>query len=124
MSVIEGAIGTYGETGLFDHEPSVNIMKRIMGEDWVNGEIELIKNFNQQEQPEETQPEPSSEQPTDTEQIKKNKLKKLPKRKRPIQMIKKRRYLQKKASRADYGRKERSVTCQDFSHKSKSRYSF
>ena len=68
MSVIEGAIGTYGETGLFDHEPSVNIMKRIMGEDWVNGEIELIKNFNQQEQPEETQPEPSSEQPTDTEQ--------------------------------------------------------
>ena len=68
MSVIEGAIGTYGETGLFDHEPSVNIMKRIMGEDWVNGEIELIKNFNQQEQPEESQPEPSSEQPPNTEQ--------------------------------------------------------
>jgi hypothetical protein len=67
-SVIEGAIGTYGETGLFYHEPSVNIMKRIMGDDWVNGEIELIKNFNQQEQPEETQPEPSSEQPPNTEQ--------------------------------------------------------
>ena len=67
-SVIEGAIGTYGETGLFDHEPSVNIMKRIMGEDWVNGEIELIKNFNQQEQQEETQPEQSSEQPPNTEQ--------------------------------------------------------
>ena len=67
-SVIEGAIGTYGETGLFDHEPSVNIMKRIMGEDWVNAEIELIKNFNRQEQPEESQPEQSSEQPTNTEQ--------------------------------------------------------
>ena len=39
-----------------------------MGEDWVNGEIELIKNFNRQEQPEETQPEQSSEQPPNTEQ--------------------------------------------------------
>lgn len=67
-SVIEGAIGTYGETGLFDHEPSVNIMRRIMGDDWVNAEIELIKNFNRPEQPEETQPEPSSEQPPNTEQ--------------------------------------------------------
>lgn len=67
-AVIEGAIGTYGETGLFDHEPSVNIMRRIMGDDWVNKEIELIKNFRQPEQPEETQPESSSEQPTNTEQ--------------------------------------------------------
>ena len=67
-AVIEGAIGTYGETGLFDHEPSVNIMRRIMGDDWVNKEIELIKNFRQPEQPEETQPEPSNEQPPNTEQ--------------------------------------------------------
>ena len=71
-------------------------MRRIMGDDWVNKEIELIKNFRQPEQPEESQPEPSNEQPPDTEQNQEEQTQETTERKRPIQLIKKRRNLQKK----------------------------
>tara|TARA_Y100000289_G_scaffold7375_1_gene6590 strand:+ start:746 stop:2233 length:1488 start_codon:yes stop_codon:yes gene_type:complete len=34
-AVIDTTVGLYGQTGLFDHEPSVNLMKRLMGEEYV-----------------------------------------------------------------------------------------
>jgi hypothetical protein len=34
-AIIDTKIGMYGQTGLFDHEPSVNLMKRLMGEEYV-----------------------------------------------------------------------------------------
>jgi len=34
-AIIDTKIGMYGQTGLFDHEPSVNLMKRLMGDEYV-----------------------------------------------------------------------------------------
>ena len=34
-AIVDTTVGLYGQTGLFDHEPSVNLMKRIMGEEYV-----------------------------------------------------------------------------------------
>ena len=34
-AIVDTTIGRFGQTGLFDHEPSVNLMKRIMGEEYV-----------------------------------------------------------------------------------------
>ena len=48
-ALIEGTIGTYGQTGLFDHKPSVDLIRKIMGDKFVDDEIELIKSFNREE---------------------------------------------------------------------------
>lgn len=48
-ALIEGTVGTYGQTGLFDHKPSVDLIRKIMGDDFVDDEIELIKSFNREE---------------------------------------------------------------------------
>ena len=45
-SIIEGAVGNYGQTGLFDHQPSVDLIEKIMGEKFVKDQLELIKGFN------------------------------------------------------------------------------
>ena len=34
-SIIDTKVGMYGQTGLFDHEPSVNLMRRLLGEEYV-----------------------------------------------------------------------------------------
>ena len=34
-AIVDTTIGRFGQTGLFDHEPSVNLMKKIMGEEYV-----------------------------------------------------------------------------------------
>ena len=34
-AIIDTKIGMYGQTGLFDHEPSVNLMKRLLGDEYV-----------------------------------------------------------------------------------------
>ena len=48
-ALIEGTIGTYGQTGLFDHKPSVDLIRKIMGDKFVDNEIDLIKSFNREE---------------------------------------------------------------------------
>lgn len=48
-ALIEGAVGTYGQTGLFDHKPSVDLIRKIMGDKFVDDEIELIKSFDREE---------------------------------------------------------------------------
>ena len=48
-NIIRGVVDEYGQTGLFDHEPSVNIIKKIMGEQYVSDELELLKTFNKQD---------------------------------------------------------------------------
>ena len=48
-ALIEGTVGTYGQTGLFDHKPSVDLIRKIMGDEFVDNEIELIKSFNREE---------------------------------------------------------------------------
>ena len=35
QAIVDTAVGVYGQTGLFDHEPSVNLMKRILGDEYV-----------------------------------------------------------------------------------------
>jgi len=45
-SIIEGAVGNYGQTGLFDHQPSVDLIEKIMGEQFVKDQLQLIKGFN------------------------------------------------------------------------------
>ena len=34
-AIVDTTVGRFGQTGLFDHEPSVNLMTRIMGEEYV-----------------------------------------------------------------------------------------
>lgn len=44
-SIVDTAVGMYGQTGIFDHEPSVNLMKKIMGEEYILNkmrELELL----------------------------------------------------------------------------------
>ena len=48
-SVIQTLVEQYGQTGLLNHQPSVDIINRIMGEEYLAGEEELIKSFNQPE---------------------------------------------------------------------------
>ena len=45
-SVIQGTIDNFGQTGLFDHQPSVDLIKKIMGEKFVKDQLELLKSFN------------------------------------------------------------------------------
>ena len=45
-SVIQGTIDNFGQTGLFDHQPSVDLIKKIMGEQFVKDQLELLKSFN------------------------------------------------------------------------------
>ena len=45
-SVIQGTIDNFGQTGLFDHQPSVDLIKKIMGEKFVKDQLELFKSFN------------------------------------------------------------------------------
>ena len=48
-ALIESTVGKYGQTGLFDHEGSVDVIKRIMGDEFVDTELELTKSFNRQD---------------------------------------------------------------------------
>ena len=52
-NVIESIVDTYGQTGLFEHQPSVDIIKKIMGEEYLNTEMEVTKSFNKQDDKEE-----------------------------------------------------------------------
>ena len=45
-SVIQGTIDNFGQTGLFDHKPSVDLIEKIMGEKFVKDQLELFKSFN------------------------------------------------------------------------------
>ena len=45
-SVIQGTIDNFGQTGLFDHQPSVDLIEKIMGEEFVKEQLELLKSFN------------------------------------------------------------------------------
>ena len=45
-SVIQGTIDNFGQTGLFDHQPSVDLIEKIMGEKFVKDQLELFKSFN------------------------------------------------------------------------------
>ena len=45
-SVIQGTIDNFGQTGLFDHQPSVDLIEKIMGEKFVKDQLELLKSFN------------------------------------------------------------------------------
>jgi len=45
-SVIQGTIDNFGQTGLFDHKPSVDLIEKIMGEKFVKDQLELLKGFN------------------------------------------------------------------------------
>ena len=45
-SVIQGTIDNFGQTGLFDHQPSVDLIEKIMGEQFVKDQLELLKGFN------------------------------------------------------------------------------
>ena len=49
-SIIQGTIGTYGQTGLFDHQPSVDLIRKIMGDKFVEDELALLNSFNQPEE--------------------------------------------------------------------------
>ena len=57
-NIIRGVVANYGQTGLFDHQPSVDIIKEIMGEEFLNTEMELIRSFNQQEDDDSDTDEP------------------------------------------------------------------
>ena len=45
-SIIQGTIENFGQTGLFDHKPSVDLIEKIMGEKFVKDQLELLKSFN------------------------------------------------------------------------------
>ena len=45
-SIIQGTIDNFGQTGLFDHQPSVDLIEKIMGEEFVKDQLELLKGFN------------------------------------------------------------------------------
>jgi len=45
-SIIQGTIDNFGQTGLFDHQPSVDLIEKIMGEKFVKDQLELLKSFN------------------------------------------------------------------------------
>lgn len=53
-SIIQGTIGTYGQTGLFDHQPSVDLIRKIMGDQFVEDELALLNSFNQPEEEDNT----------------------------------------------------------------------
>ncbi len=58
-AVIDTTVGMYGQTGLFEHEPSVNLMKRLLGEEYVVNQMRELGLMPDEE--EETTPEPTSE---------------------------------------------------------------
>lgn len=62
--IIQTAVDTYGQTGIFDHQTSADLITKIMGEQYVQDQLELLKDFSATPQQEETE----TEQPTDTEQ--------------------------------------------------------
>ena len=76
-NIIRGVVDTYGQTGLFDHQPSVNIIKEIMGEDFLNTEMEIIKSFNRQED-DTVDPIPTSESTAEANEEAANLLKQTP----------------------------------------------
>ncbi len=61
-AIVDTTIGRFGQTGLFDHEPSVNLMKRIMGEEYVVNQMRELGLLPDEDE-EETIPttEPTSE---------------------------------------------------------------
>ena len=61
-AIIDTKIGMYGQTGLFDHEPSVNLMRRLLGEEYVVNQMRELGLMPDEEE-EETIPttEPTSE---------------------------------------------------------------
>ena len=62
--LVQTYVDKYGQTGIFDHQTSADLIKKIMGEDYYQEQLELIKDFSETPQEEETQ----TEQPTNTEQ--------------------------------------------------------
>jgi len=62
--LVQTYVDKYGQTGIFDHKTSADLIKKVMGEDYYQEQIELIKDFSETPQEEETQ----TEQPTDTKQ--------------------------------------------------------
>ena len=76
-NIIRGVVDTYGQTGLFDHQPSVNIIKEIMGEDFLNTEMEIIRSFNTQED-DTVNPIPTSESTAEANEEAANLLKQTP----------------------------------------------
>jgi len=49
-SIIQGTIGNFGQTGLFDHQPSVDLIRKIMGDQFVEDELALLNSFNRPEE--------------------------------------------------------------------------
>ncbi len=62
-AIVDTTVGLYGQTGLFDHEPSVNLMKRIMGEEYVLNQMRELGLM-----PDEEEETTDTEESTDTEQ--------------------------------------------------------
>ena len=62
-AIVDTTVGLYGQTGLFDHEPSVNLMKRIMGEEYVLNQMRDLGLM-----PDEEEETTDTEESTDTEQ--------------------------------------------------------
>ena len=60
-SIIDTKVGMYGQTGLFDHEPSVNLMKRLMGEEYVVNQMRELGLMPDEEEETTPTPEPTSE---------------------------------------------------------------
>lgn len=55
-AIVDTAVGMYGQTGIFDHEPSVNLMKKIMGEEYILNKMRELGLLPDEE--EETTPTP------------------------------------------------------------------
>jgi len=60
-AIIDTKVGMYGQTGLFDHEPSVNLMKRLMGEEYVVNQMRELGLLPDEEEETIPTPEPTSE---------------------------------------------------------------
>lgn len=53
-SIIQGTIGNFGQTGLFDHQPSVDLIRKIMGDQFVEDELALLNSFNEDDEEDNT----------------------------------------------------------------------
>ncbi len=60
-AIIDTTVGMYGQTGLFDHEPSVNLMKKLLGEEYVVNQMRELGLMPDEEEETTPTPEPTSE---------------------------------------------------------------
>ncbi len=60
-AIVDTAVGMYGQTGIFDHEPSVNLMKKIMGEEYILNKMRELGLLPDEEEETTPTPEPTSE---------------------------------------------------------------